>query len=189
MFSLLKRRRPTSTGSSRGWKGLIWDTKPTIDQPGFLRTCLHFSSMLLHRHTRYCNSLSHRGGLFNRHAVGQEQFAWDIRGEPELIKVFAHIWNTEKLLVSIGEHSDRACLCWVPNVEIDAINASLPFSKDVIGDLDLAPWPHVDQSPLRRFKHCVQGIMNLASHCLPRRRIDEIVADYHRRRMGPRTGG
>lgn len=39
------------------------------------------------------------------------------------------------------------------------MNVSLPFDKD--DTVDRAPWPHVDQSPMRRFKHCVQGIMNL----------------------------
>lgn len=38
---------------------------------------------------------------------------------------------------------------------------SLPFDKDA--NVDRKPWPHVDQSPNRRFKHCVQGIMNLVS--------------------------
>jgi hypothetical protein len=44
----------------------------------------------------------------------------------------------------------------------DSVNISLPFSKEDMGDRD-QPWPHVDQSPNRRFKHCVQGIMNLVS--------------------------
>ena len=44
--------------------------------------------------------------------------------------------------------------------KIDSVNISLPFNKEDMGDRD-QPWPHVDQSPNRRFKHCVQGIMNL----------------------------
>lgn len=45
-----------------------------------------------------------RGGLFNRHGCGQEQWAWDMRSEPALIDVFSKIWGTEELLVSIGKH-------------------------------------------------------------------------------------
>jgi len=45
-----------------------------------------------------------RGGLFNRHGCGHEQWAWDMRTVPALIDVFAKIWGTEELLVSIGAH-------------------------------------------------------------------------------------
>lgn len=85
-----------------------------------------------------------RGGLFNHYGVGHEQFAWDIRAEPELIKVFGKIWGTEELLVSY-----------------DGTNISLPYPKEELEGEKGAPWPHVDQSPNRKFKHCVQGIMNL----------------------------
>ena len=44
-----------------------------------------------------------RGGLFHRNGAGQEQFCWDIRSEPEVIKTFAKIWGTEELLVSVGK--------------------------------------------------------------------------------------
>jgi len=85
-----------------------------------------------------------RGGIFNRYGAGHEQYAWDIRAEPELIKVFAKIWGTEELLTSY-----------------DATNVTLPYpEEELVGEV-AAPWPHVDQSPNRRFKHCVQGIMNL----------------------------
>ena len=85
-----------------------------------------------------------RGGLFNRHASGHEQFAWDIRSEPGLIDVFSKIWGTDELAVSF-----------------DGVNVSLPFKEDAT--VDRKPWPHVDQSPNRRYKYCIQGIMNLVS--------------------------
>ncbi|KAK4686141.1 hypothetical protein P7C73_g3991, partial [Tremellales sp. Uapishka_1] len=84
-----------------------------------------------------------KGGMIARYGAGHEQFAWDIRSEPELMKTFGKIWNTEELLVSF-----------------DIVNVSLPFPKEERSDLMTAPWPHVDQSPARRFKHCIQGIMN-----------------------------
>lgn len=56
------------------------------------------------------------------------------------------------------------CLTWVPGSDsIDGMNISLPFPEEDMGDRG-APWPHVDQSPNRRFKHCIQGIMNLAEN-------------------------
>jgi len=85
-----------------------------------------------------------KGGLFNRHGCGHEQFAWDIRAEPGLIDAFANIWGTQELLVSF-----------------DGVNISLPYPAEELAGERSSPWPHVDQSPLRRFKHCVQGIMNL----------------------------
>ena len=47
----------------------------------------------------------------------------------------------------------------------DGVNISLPYPEEEMGDRS-TPWPHVDQSPLRRFKHCIQGIMNLVSHLM-----------------------
>lgn len=44
------------------------------------------------------------------------------------------------------------------------MNISLPYPKEELEkDNRGGAWPHVDQSPNRRFKHCVQGIMNLVS--------------------------
>ncbi|WRT66716.1 uncharacterized protein IL334_003679 [Kwoniella shivajii] len=85
-----------------------------------------------------------KGGLFNRHGAAHEQFAWDIRSEPGIIDTFAKIWGTDELLVSY-----------------DGVNVSLPFKNEDLGNRG-EPWPHVDQSPNRRGKECIQGIANLA---------------------------
>jgi len=61
-----------------------------------LPTCSHWVGLQL-------MSVWCRGGLFNRHGSGHEQFAWDIRSEPGLIDTFAKIWGTEELVVSFGE--------------------------------------------------------------------------------------
>ena len=45
--------------------------------------------------------------------------------------------------------------------DADAINVSLPLVDRPASDPDLQPWPHVDQSPLRTYLKCVQGIVNL----------------------------
>ncbi|WWC62956.1 uncharacterized protein I303_105554 [Kwoniella dejecticola CBS 10117] len=87
-----------------------------------------------------------KGGLFNRHGAPHEQWAWDIRSEEGIIDTFANIWGTDELLVSF-----------------DGVNVSLPFKNEDLGDRG-TPWPHVDQSPNRRGKECIQGIANLAEN-------------------------
>ncbi|EIW68060.1 hypothetical protein M231_04972 [Tremella mesenterica] len=86
-----------------------------------------------------------KAGLINRNGVGHEQFVWDMRSEPALIDAFAKIWGTDQLLVSF-----------------DGINITLPYKDDLGWRAE--PWPHVDQSPLKRYKHCIQGIINLADN-------------------------
>jgi ectoine hydroxylase-related dioxygenase (phytanoyl-CoA dioxygenase family) len=45
------------------------------------------------------------------------------------------------------------------------MNISLPLPQEDLDEGDRGgAWPHVDQSPNRRFKHCIQGIMNLAEN-------------------------
>ena len=83
---------------------------------------------------------------FNKYGVAHEKFMWDARMEPKILEAFARIWGTDELLVSF-----------------DALNITLPNRADKPAQ---RPWPHVDQSPLRRGLHCVQGIINL-SHAGP----------------------
>lgn len=83
---------------------------------------------------------------FDNYCVVHEKFMWDARQEPGVIEPFAKIWGTEELLVSF-----------------DSLNVTFPGRKD---KPPRAPWPHVDQSPLKRGLHCVQGIINL-SHVGP----------------------
>ncbi|KAJ5812712.1 Phytanoyl-CoA dioxygenase [Penicillium robsamsonii] len=83
---------------------------------------------------------------FNGYCVTHEKFMWDARMEPKILDAFAKIWGTDELLVSF-----------------DALNITLPNRKDKPAQ---KPWPHVDQSPMRRGLHCVQGVINL-SHAGP----------------------
>jgi hypothetical protein len=69
------------------------------------------------------------------------------------VSAFAEIWGTEKLLASYGESLEASKLT------TDGINISLPIPNRP--KEDFAPWPHVDQSPLVKGLHCVQGIVNL----------------------------
>jgi ectoine hydroxylase-related dioxygenase (phytanoyl-CoA dioxygenase family) len=79
---------------------------------------------------------------FTTYGVVHEKFMWDARMEPGVVNAFAHLWGTEELLVSF-----------------DALNITLPNRVDVPRK---EPWEHIDQSPLRRGMHCVQGIINLS---------------------------
>nr|AOR51877.1 phytanoil-CoA dioxygenase [Phaffia rhodozyma] len=89
---------------------------------------------------------NNKGGLYSAYGVGHQQFLWDIRQEPGLIDTFATVWGTSELLVSF-----------------DGINISVPLNLQEEQNKGLdSPWPHVDQSPNRRFFHCIQGIANLA---------------------------
>ncbi|ETS78617.1 hypothetical protein PFICI_10679 [Pestalotiopsis fici W106-1] len=83
---------------------------------------------------------------FDHYGVVHEKFMWDARLEPGVVDTFAQIWGTDELLVSF-----------------DSLNVTFPNRKD---KPPRAPWPHVDQSPMKRGLHCVQGIINL-SHAGP----------------------
>lgn len=52
-------------------------------------------------------------------------------------------------------------MMWTRFDDADGANFSIPLPKEEIQNGG-APWPHVDQSPLKRELNCVQGIMNLA---------------------------
>ncbi|WOO78371.1 uncharacterized protein LOC62_02G001919 [Vanrija pseudolonga] len=88
------------------------------------------------------------GGLYNRYAVGHEDFVWKIRSEPGIRDVFAQVWGTDDLISSF-----------------DGFNASFPINKET-GRTDIAPtkpWPHIDQNPRRVHQfELYQGIANLS---------------------------
>lgn len=83
---------------------------------------------------------------FSAYGVVHEKFMWDARMEPGVLSAFATLWGTEDLLVSF-----------------DALNVTFPNRKDKPRK---APWPHIDQSPLRKGLQCAQGVINL-SHAGP----------------------
>jgi hypothetical protein len=79
---------------------------------------------------------------FNHYGVVHERFMWEIRQEQSIIDIFAQIWQTKELLVSF-----------------DALNITLPHRP---GHSQREPWPHVDQSPFRTGRQCIQGIVSLS---------------------------
>lgn len=80
---------------------------------------------------------------FHSYGVAHERFMWEARMEPGVLDAFASIWGTTELLASF-----------------DSLNVTFPNRKDVPRK---AAWEHIDQSPLRRGLHCVQGIINLST--------------------------
>ncbi|CAJ2500433.1 Uu.00g032860.m01.CDS01 [Anthostomella pinea] len=79
---------------------------------------------------------------FHTYGVAHEKFMWDARMEPGVLDAFALLWGTDELLASF-----------------DSLNITLPNRKDVPRK---PAWEHIDQSPLRRGLHCVQGVINLS---------------------------
>jgi ectoine hydroxylase-related dioxygenase (phytanoyl-CoA dioxygenase family) len=79
---------------------------------------------------------------FKGYACPHEKFMWEARMEPGVLDVFSELWGTDKLLVSF-----------------DSLNVTFPNRTDKPRK---GNWEHVDQSPLRRGLHCVQGIINIS---------------------------
>lgn len=63
-------------------------------------------------------------------SAGQTQVMWDLRQDPRIVDVFAQIWNTNDLIVSM-----------------DGLSFMCPPE---IREGYFEPWPHVDQTILRR---------------------------------------
>lgn len=62
--------------------------------------------------------------------AGQTQVMWDLRQDPRIVDVFARVWNTNDLIVSM-----------------DGLSFMCPPE---IREGYIEPWPHVDQAILRR---------------------------------------
>ena len=80
-------------------------------------------------------------------------------GSPELLELSRRYGGPRSCsshLVSLKLHDSSS-------KHTDGINISLPLPSAELEGPRSKPWPHVDQSPNRRFKHCIQGIANLVS--------------------------
>ena len=87
--------------------------------------------------------VSFKGGMYLAYAATHEKFVWEARMERRVQETFADLWGTDELLSSF-----------------DGMNITLPRQKD----LKWSPWPHCDQSPLRKGMQCVQGLLNYQSN-------------------------
>jgi ectoine hydroxylase-related dioxygenase (phytanoyl-CoA dioxygenase family) len=84
------------------------------------------------------------GMLLQNWEVGHAQFVWNIRQNPKVANVFAHLWKVpkESLLVSF-----------------DGVSFSLPPEKTNMGWYRETKY-HTDQSPLSPHFDCIQGWVN-----------------------------
>ncbi|CAF3741792.1 unnamed protein product [Rotaria sp. Silwood1] len=89
----------------------------------------------------------HHVGIIKNEGIGQSQFTWSVRGNPNVKKIFAQIWQTNELLVSfdaVGCFRD-----WNLN----------PTWKTISG------WYHCDQNPLEKPDRCsIQGFVSLTDN-------------------------
>lgn len=83
---------------------------------------------------------------------------WDAKTEPGVVDIFEQIWGTDKLTVSYGKPLVQLVL--VVLTLLDGSNFSVPLPKEQLEDGG-APWPHMDQSPLKPQLASIQGILNL----------------------------
>lgn len=83
--------------------------------------------------------VSFKGGMYFGYGSNHEKFVWEARTEPKVLDVFTKLWETDELLTSF-----------------DGMNITLPRQKDITW----SPWPHCDQSQLRKGMQCVQGLVN-----------------------------
>lgn len=80
-------------------------------------------------HWKEAFPIHNKMGIFAGPA-GQTQVMWDLRQDPRIVDIFARIWNTNELIVSM-----------------DGLSFMCPPE---VRDGYFEPWPHVDQSILRR---------------------------------------
>ena len=116
---------------------------PKHGQTNGKRNHTHFNSNYLFLSVLIRPSFSTHG-VISGSSVGQSDFQWSIRSNPEVKKIFSRIWNTQQLLVSFdgcGIFRD-----WRYN----------PSWKTTGG------WNHVDQNPkLKPDRCCIQGLVSL----------------------------
>ncbi|CAF3110099.1 unnamed protein product [Rotaria sp. Silwood2] len=83
-------------------------------------------------------------GLVNDEGIGQSEFMWFLRGNPNIKKVFSHIWNSNELFVSFD---GAGCFRnWHLNIKWKTSSS----------------WYHCDQNPFKKPDRCsIQGLVSL----------------------------
>ena len=79
------------------------------------------------------------------HQVGHQEFAWYLRTLPQIINIFANIWNTnvDNLVCSF----DGCC-----------------YIKENDNKLNTKCWTHTDQAPKSNGFKCIQGFISLTDN-------------------------
>tara|TARA_B100001175_G_scaffold293060_1_gene279285 strand:+ start:148 stop:1026 length:879 start_codon:yes stop_codon:yes gene_type:complete len=83
--------------------------------------------------------------IFKFHQVGHQEFAWYLRTRPQIINIFASIWNTtsNNLVCSF----DGSC-----------------YIKNNNKKLNTKCWTHTDQAPKNKGLTCYQGFISLTDN-------------------------
>ncbi|CAF3772021.1 unnamed protein product [Rotaria sordida] len=86
-------------------------------------------------------------GLMPDEGFGQSQFAWSIRGNPNVKKIFAQLWQTNELLVSF-----------------DAVGCFRDWHWNSAWKT-ISGWYHCDQNPIEKSHRCsIQGFVSLTDN-------------------------
>lgn len=84
-------------------------------------------------------------GIIDGSGIGQSDFMWHLRSLPHVRQAFAHIWNTEELLVSF-----------------DAASVFRPWRQEQLNlSRTHGGWYHLDQGRGLKGFECVQGLVTL----------------------------
>ena len=83
-------------------------------------------------------------GILKFHQVGHQEFAWYIRTLPQVMQIFADVWNTNKDNLVCG--FDGACY----------------ISKGT--NTNTKCWTHSDQAPKNKDMRCYQGVVSLTDN-------------------------
>ena len=83
-------------------------------------------------------------GIFKYHQVGHQEFAWYLRTLPQVVQIFADIWDTNTNNLVCG--FDGACY----------------MGKNITKNTKC--WTHTDQAPKNKDLQCYQGIISLTDN-------------------------
>lgn len=81
-------------------------------------------------------------GIIQHYGAGQSAFAWFIRTRPKVINVFKELYDTDQLVVSFDGQG------YFPPGQTRRNTW----------------WMHTDQSPVKKGRHCVQGLVSLTDN-------------------------
>lgn len=89
---------------------------------------------------------TNRNMLMQNWQIGQSQFFWDIRQNPNVVNVFSKLWNVrnEELLTSF-----------------DGMSFHVPPEQTGIGFYEGNDWFHTDQAPIKKDFNCIQSLITL----------------------------
>jgi len=95
--------------------------------------------------------------LIQNFGVGHAQYVWDVRQNPKVANVFAHIWTNESESGRESESKSKTVKEDDLLVSFDAVSYHMPPEQTKQGWYRNHDWFHCDQSYLNSSFQCVQG--------------------------------